>query len=266
MKKTPPKSFIVLSILELYEQKTSSQLFIESTKQGPDLVSVAPAEEPDSWKHINFKSYPRFDTFFLEEPKPLESKTLSEVLSSRTSVRTYDPYKAISLTQLSHILYYSAGIKGCFSDISDWDKTRRYYPSAGYRYPLEIYIIALNVENLAKGVYHYNVRMHALEQVRKIAHLDEMEGCFRQSWTGDATFIIVLSAVFGRTEIKYKSRGLRHIFIESGHLSQNLYLVAQEQGWGCCGLGGYNDDQVNNLLRIDGENESVVYALTFGQT
>jgi SagB-type dehydrogenase family enzyme len=64
--------------------------------------------------------------------------------------------------------------------------------------------------------------------------------------------------------MKYRSRGLRHIFIEAGHVGQNLYLLSQKLGLKCCGLGGYNDEVVNTFLRVDGENESVVYALTFG--
>jgi len=41
------------------------------------------------------------------------------------------------------------------------------YPSAGARYPLEIYVVILNSKEIPEGIYHYNVKWNTLELLEK---------------------------------------------------------------------------------------------------
>lgn len=77
--------------------------------------------------------------------------------------------------------------------------------------------------------------------------------------------LILLSAVFSRSEIKYGSRGYRHILTEVGHLSQNIYLASAALKLDCCSIGGYMDDKLNELLDLDGLEESVVGVTAVGK-
>jgi len=80
----------------------------------------------------------------------------------------------------------------------------------------------------------------------------------------NSSLIILISAVFGRTMVKYKERGLRYIFIEAGHLGQNISLVTEKLGLGSCAIGGFLDKEINKLLDIDSQKESVIYIFAIG--
>ena len=79
-----------------------------------------------------------------------------------------------------------------------------------------------------------------------------------------APMVLAISAVFERTTMKYKERGIRYLFQEAGHLGQNLYLASTALGLKCCALGGFDDDSFNKLLDIDGEIEGVIYVFALG--
>ena len=83
----------------------------------------------------------------------------------------------------------------------------------------------------------------------------------------DASLIIFLTAVFWRTQNKYKERGYRFVLIEAGHIGQNIYLISEALGLKCCALGGFriSDEQIEKLLDLDGVAESLVYTLVIGR-
>jgi len=132
-------------------------------------------------------------------------------------------------------------------------------------YPIEVYVVVNNVEGLSRGIYHYNVQKHALELLK--------EGDFRRELTkaglgqdmlGDANVTFVLSAVFERTRRKYGDRSLRYIYMEAGHISQNISLQAVSLGLSSVCVGAFYDEQVNHLIGLEGPTESVVYLQAVG--
>ncbi|MBN2199009.1 MAG: SagB/ThcOx family dehydrogenase, partial [Candidatus Aminicenantes bacterium] len=133
-------------------------------------------------------------------------------------------------------------------------------PSAGALYPIETYLSLQNISGLDPGLYHYDVRGHALELVRAgdigralaAAALD-------QEFLADAGVVFVWTAVFGRSKWKYRQRAYRYIYLDAGHLAQNLALAAVALGLGSCQIAALYDDEVNALLGVDGTEESVVY-------
>ena len=80
----------------------------------------------------------------------------------------------------------------------------------------------------------------------------------------DSACIILLSGVFGRTNIKYRERGYRYILFEAGHVAQNISLIATSIGLGSCCIGGFDDNKVNEALDIKEYNEAALYALVVG--
>jgi SagB-type dehydrogenase family enzyme len=73
------------------------------------------------------------------------------------------------------------------------------------------------------------------------------------------------TAVTQRTFWKYGQRGTRYIYLDAGHAGQNLYLAAAALGLGCCAIGAFFDDEINSLLGVDGENETIVYMASVGR-
>lgn len=216
---------------------------------------------PKSWININYKTYPRLTQIFLKKALPLQ-KSLEDILFSRRSRRLFNNH-SLSFEELSTILYYAGGISTLNTD---YNNSLRMYPSAGARYPLEIYIVVNNIKEIKKGIYHYNIKFNSLELLELGNFTEQMYEITNQKMCKKAAFTIVITAVLDRTRIKYNNRGYRYLFIESGHLSQNIYLVSESLGLGCCTLGGFKDDQINNLLDLNGINEKTLYLAVIGKS
>ena len=166
----------------------------------------------------------------------------------------------MSLAELSHILYYSSGI-------TDKRAGFRAAPSAGATYPIEVHPVTNNVEGLARGIHHYLVTSHELEVVREGDFRQEMaRAALGERMIMQANVILVLSAIFQRTQQRYRERALRYILFEAGHIAQNTYLVATSMGLGACAIGAFSDEDFNRLLGLDGRQESVLYLIAVGNT
>ena len=66
--------------------------------------------------------------------------------------------------------------------------------------------------------------------------------------------------------MKYGERGYRFIFLDAGHMSQNLYLTAEYLGLGATALGGgmNNDDEIGDLIGLVHEVENIFYGFAIG--
>jgi len=138
-------------------------------------------------------------------------------------------------------------------------------PSAGALYPFELYVVANNVEGLTRGLYHYAVREHQLELLRTGDLKAEItNAALKQEMLGEADVSFVLAAVFDRIRHKYGERGFRYVYIEAGHISQNIYLQAVSLSLGSVAVGAFLDNKVNTLIGVDGKNEAVIYLHAVG--
>lgn len=183
--------------------------------------------------------------------------TVEKAIANRRSQRDFTG-ETMSLAELSHLLYYSSGI-------TDKRQGLRAAPSAGATYPIEVYAIVNNVEGLAKGTYHYLISSHELELLREGDFRNEMSrAALQERMFKQANAIVALSAVFQRTQQRYRERAQRYICFEAGHIAQNTYLLATSLGLGACAIGAFYDDEFNRLLGLDGKNESVLYLLAVG--
>ncbi len=187
-----------------------------------------------------------------------KSLTVEQAIANRRSQRDFSG-QTMSLAELSHLLLYSSGI-------TDKRHGRRAAPSAGATYPIEVYALVNNVEDLSKGIYHYLIPSHELEQKQAgdfghaLSHAALGESMIRH-----ANVVLSLSAVFQRTQRRYKERAQRYIFFEAGHIAQNAYLVATSMGLGACAIGAFYDDEVNRLFGLNGRDESALYLVAIGK-
>ncbi len=122
---------------------------------------------------------------------------------------------------------------------------------------------------LEPGVYHYAVLDHALEQLETApaATLRRRAGAaaLDQSIAGLCDCLVVWSAVLRRTLWKYGQRGHRDVYIDVGHVAENLALAAAALGLESCHIAAIYDDEADALVGLEGPEETVLYLTTLGR-
>jgi SagB-type dehydrogenase family enzyme len=185
---------------------------------------------------------------------------LWKALQERRSIRDYRP-ESLSRKDLSNLLWATQGITE--KAFVPWYRTS---PSAGALHPIDTYLVVNRVEGLRPGIYFFDVVEFslALKQAgdfsRPIA-----EAALNQDLAADAAVVFVWVAVIQRSRQKYRQRAYRYIYLDCGHIAQNLYLAAGALNLGCCGIAAFFDDEVNDLVGVDGQEETVVYLATVGK-
>jgi SagB-type dehydrogenase family enzyme len=217
-----------------------------------DVLSFKPDKPPQ------YKTYPEKKVVKLPRPE-YQGIPLEEAIKRRRSVRNYSS-EEMSLPQLSQLLFAAQGITGRM-----YGQPLRTAPSAGALYPYEIYLVVNSVKGLSQGVYHYAVLNHELELVRPGNFSGKItDAGIKQDMLGEADVTFVLTAVFDRVRYKYGERGFRYVYIEAGHISQNIYLQAVSLGLGSVGVGAFFDAKVNELIGVNGHEEAVIYLHAIG--
>ncbi|RQW78804.1 MAG: SagB/ThcOx family dehydrogenase, partial [Geobacter sp.] len=73
------------------------------------------------------------------------------------------------------------------------------------------------------------------------------------------------TAVVARAKWKYRQRAYRYIYMDAGHIGENLCLAAAALKLGCCTIGAFFDEEVNAVVGIDGVSETAVYMGVVGR-
>lgn len=249
-------------ILEKIEGNSSISDIFHKESQNKTVKKISvPTDILESWKTIYFKTYPRFKKIKLLNYECPKNKCILNIIKERSSVRKF-LNKSISMKEISYLLFWSCGLTNPGKTLND---SRRPYPSAGARYPLEIYLITLNCQKINRGLYHYNVKDNSLELLmEKDLTKWVLKTTFSEKWVAEASVIFIITGVLDRTRIKYGDRGYRYILIEAGHVGQNISLLTTWLGLGSCCLGGFIDEDVNRLLDLDLQKEKVLYLIAVG--
>lgn len=197
-----------------------SKIFHQSSKdryKGHPPIPNDSNEWPDEWKTTYFKTYPRLPKIDLKVGPPAPADFF-HLVSKRESRRDFTR-KPLTKAELSSLLQYSCGQTGTLEN----ERKRRAQPSGGANFPIEIYpIVFRSGVDLKAGLYHYNVREHALDVLWDREFTDaDIGGLFTYPWVKDASLAIVMTAVFWRNQQKYGERGYRFILLEAGHIGQN---------------------------------------------
>jgi len=192
----------------------------------------------------------------LPEPRYDGEVSIEEALQLRRSIRQYTG-EPLTLQEVSQLLWAGQGITD--------PRGYRTAPSAGALYPLEIYVVVGDIENLAEGVYRYEPVEHELVKVLEgDKRTDLATAALGQSSVSDAAIDIVVVAVYERTTVKYGERGIRYVHIEVGHAAQNMCLQAAAMDLGIVTVGAFQDEQVKEVLDLP-EDEQPLYILPIGR-
>ena len=170
-----------------------------------------------------------------------------------------DGEAAFGIEELSHLLFHCAGISRTFrSDHGEFHF--RTYACAGALYPVEVYVVAGEVEGLEPGVYHYAPLEHGLTRLRE-GDLRGNLGLAEQS-PGAAT--LIFTGIPWRTAWKYTTRGFRHLFWDTGMMLANLLASAAALRLRARVYVAFVDDAANDVVGVDGETEFALCAVAFG--
>lgn len=234
--------------------------FIEKTKykylQESDQVKNLPQPSLEL-KYENNKN-------IIKLPYPGGAKVdigLIEAMENRRSFRRYLE-KPLSLQELSYLLWCTQGVKKTSSSA-----TFRMVPSAGARHAFETYLLINNVSGLQPGLYRFLATEHKLLEVKADAGIADnmVKACLNQIFIKNAAVTFIWVAVPYRMTWRYGERGYRYMFLDAGHVGQNLYLSAESIDCGVCVIGAYDDDAVNELLGIDGKEQFAIYLAAVGK-
>jgi SagB-type dehydrogenase family enzyme len=206
-----------------------------------------------------YKKYPVAKKINLSKELPGKSLSIVAVLRSRKSIRSFS-HKPLRMAELSFLLWATTGIQ---RKVHGYDF--RTAPSAGALYPIETYIAVNNVEGLEKGLYHYNIEEHALEEL-KLGDLGSelAQAALGQAMVAKAPVVFIWTAIFERSKWKYRQRAYRYVYLDAGHIGQNLALSSTSIGLGSCQIGAFFDEEVNHVLDVDGIAESAIYLSVAG--
>jgi SagB-type dehydrogenase family enzyme len=195
-------------------------------------------------------------------PKPELGGDLNiwQALFARRSVRDYEVAGSMPLGVLSGLLWATQGITARYG--TTYFRTA---PSAGGLYPVETYLNVRAVDDLEPGIYHFRPHKFDLELLKRGDFGRQLaSAALGQNIMADAQAGFIWSAVLARGKWKYRQRAYRYIYLDAGHIAENLYLAATALGLGVCAVGAFFDDQANGLLDLDGVEETVIYMASVG--
>ncbi|MES0327318.1 MAG: SagB/ThcOx family dehydrogenase [Gammaproteobacteria bacterium] len=181
----------------------------------------------------------------LPNPRTMGEQSVEMLFKQRRSVRSYQK-SPLNLAEVGQLLWSAQGISDA--------QGLRTAPSAGALYPLKLFVVVGDVNELSPGIYQYNPKDHSL---LKTANGDSrkslQKAALDQTCVGDAAIIFVFTAIYQRTTWKYGKRGVRYVHMEVGHAGQNLFLQAEGLGLGTVVVGAFDDDEVREVLNLDAD-------------
>jgi SagB-type dehydrogenase family enzyme len=216
----------------------------------PPMEKAAPAGAP----RIDLVAPSQFD---------VRAIALRDAMAQRQSRRSFSP-APLDLQELSFLLWATQGVRQRLGPGS----ALRTVPSAGARHALETYLAVFRVTGLEPAFYRYLPLEHqlVLEFHEERAAAKITEAALGQAFVGDAAVTFIWTAIPYRMEWRYGPAAHKSIALDAGHVCQNLYLACEAIGAGTCAVAAYHQLWMDRLLRVDGQEEFVIYLAPVGKT
>lgn len=199
----------------------------------------------------------------LVSPKQFDfSVKLINAIKNRRSRRRFTP-DFLTLKELSFLLWATQGVtdKGIVA--------HRAVPSASACHPFETYLVIHRVRDLKPGIYRYMPFEHKLCLVSDYAGITNeiFTSCFEinQSHVHDAAVVFIWAAIPYRAEWRSGPYAYKFIAIDAGHVCQNLYLAAEAIHAGVCAIAAYEQNAIDKIIGVNGQDEFAVYLATVGK-
>jgi len=196
----------------------------------------------------------------------VKKENIYECIKGRRSTRFYSD-QSMTLEELSYLLWATQGI----TDTNNSGITFRIVPSSGGTHSFETYLFIMKVEGIQNGVYRYLPVEHKLLFISELNNIEDMidtitlDQPFVPNFAKRAAVIFAWGAIPYRSEWKFDITAHKKILIDIGHVCQNLYLASESVEAGTCAIGIYDQKMVDELLKLDGDEEFVIYLAAVGK-
>jgi len=186
----------------------------------------------------------------LPKPRAKGEVSVEESIGRRRSLREFAPSR-LSLADISQLAWSAQGLTS--------PQGLRAAPSAGARYPLELYVAC------PEGLFRYQPDGHALIRTQTADLRSRLaEAAWGQRFLAEAPVSLIFAAVYERTMKRYGERGVRYVHIDVGHAAENVHLQAEALGLGSCAVGAFDDDAVARVLSLPSQ-EKPIYIIPVGR-
>lgn len=207
-----------------------------------------------------YKDYPKAVRRLPLDPEAgRQAADLWQCLARRRSQRSYQD-RPLSQDELAALLWATQGVT-----YASRGYLLRAAPSAGALYPVETYLAVHRVEGVEPGLWHFQVPDFALELLQACDCRQTLVGAgLSQGFLGAAGAVFIWTGVLNRAMWKYRERAIRYLFLDAGHICQNLMLAATALNLGVCPVGAFFDEEVERLVQVDGREEVALYLAAVG--
>jgi SagB-type dehydrogenase family enzyme len=241
----------------------AARVFHEVTKHSYTSVRSSPHFLDWDNKPLPYKIYPGAASIPLPRDLNLSSTPTLAALSSYMPADFSAPIGSAALTR---ILFCADGLTRQ-KRVGDDDYHFRAAASAGALYPIEIYVAASEVEDLETGLYHFSpadLRMAGLRRGDWRGYI--ADAAAKRPSIRNARAVIALSAIYWRSEWKYRARAYRYCYWDAGTILANLLAAAAAEEISAEVITTFEDPVLEALLGIDGEREGMIALVALGRT
>ncbi len=227
-------------------QVSIAQHYHERTKYDPETIASKNQGLDWATQPIPFKEYKIGKSFDL---KPYLKEKVDQSVTETSK----------QWERLSRLLFCSYGLTAKVPTMTGDNLYLRAAPSAGGLYPAEVYLVSRGTALLPPGLYNYQGQTHSLLQFWDSNIWSDLQAaCIWHPSLENTRIAIVTTAIFFRSAWRYQDRAYRRIFLDTGHLLGNLELACAMNDYRPHLIGGFLDDQVNQLLYLDAEREGAI--------
>ena len=239
--------------------------FLDETRYGADVPEALSDQQKGlPQPPLELPPTPGVPLIALPDPHELSLPAIDllTAINRRHSLRLYRD-EPLSLDELSYLLWCTQGVKA----VTPRPCTLRTVPSGGARHAFETYLMVRAVTGLEPGIYRFLAIEHALQLVKPGSQVvrDVTELCGNQKMVELSAVTFIWTAVPYRMIWRYNQRAYRGLFLDAGHVCQNLYLAGESIGTGVCAVAAYEQDLMDELLGVDGEEEFTLYLAAVGK-
>jgi len=241
----------------------AARVFHDITKHSYTSIRSSPHFLDWDNKPLPYKIYPGAASVAM--PRDLNLST-TPTLAALSSYVPADFSVSIETAALTRILFCTDGLTR-HKKVGADDYHFRAAASAGALYPIEVYVAAAEVDGLEAGLYHFSpadLRMAGLRRGDWRGYI--AEAAARRPSIRHARAVIALSAIYWRSEWKYRARAYRYCYWDAGTLLANLLAAAAAEEISAEVVTAFEDPALESLLGIDDEREGMIALVALGRT
>ena len=143
--------------------------------------------------------------------------------------------------------------------ITEPKKGMRTAPSARGMYLIEVYLVAGNVTNLPAGMYKYVPQGHELTKITEGNVRDDLFKAAGQAQIKSAPITLLIAGKSAEA-----SNNSQWMYLEAGHVSQNVYLQAESLKLGAVTMNGFKAEDVKKAIKLPA-SEQPIYLMCVGR-